>query len=623
MVNEKHNGSLLVQLGPRLQAYPEELLRQRRGHAGRPEYLVRWSVVSLEERAAGGGGASCTESEAESISMWMSADEVCASCPALLGHGRPEGPRPKEEEAPGAAAAPPDEASLLEMEADVRSLVRRARRQLAQAGTPEGSVLSTVQVLSAYAAIGSLAGAFRDTGALELLTAVLCHREKRIRRAAGEMLRALAAHDAGSRAHVLLSLSQQDGIEQHLDFDSRCTLLELFAEITSSAEHCMSFEGIHLPQVMLFVLVKRYLRVTSLLDKLSGGVELGEESPVPEERSRVKEEFEFSMAMASLISELVHAMGWSHGHTAEPLPRRELQPRGAHFASSSDYVEYLQAHLVPGMRVRLLEDCGDVRAGEEGEFLQSTNSILDLFCPQVLWQSTGRTCWMRWHILEIIGFGDQCEDRAAQEKELTRLSQPWSSRTSLRLPEAAEGLSRAEWWELLFFVRKLEAQEQKEITCLIQQHQGEQVDEEALMLLSVPAELAQEVLRALEQRCQGSSLRDLRGSRVYARYCLGGGSPAVSSEGDGPGGTVAEVMEDDLSAAPGPPRARSVAEKSDSELFSELCEREGLFFPELTEEQSKGNVSLHAGARARGWKRRCSCTGQALGRAWGSEVWGS
>lgn len=44
-----------------------------------------------------------------------------------------------------------------------------------------------------------------------------------------------------------------------------------------------------------------------------------------------------------------------------------------------------------------------------------------------------------------------------------------------QLPKAAETLSRAEWWELLFFVRKLEAQEQKEITCLIQQHQGEQV----------------------------------------------------------------------------------------------------------------------------------------------------
>lgn len=34
-----------------------------------------------------------------------------------------------------------------------------------------------------------------------------------------------------------------------MDFDSRYTLLELFAEMVSSEEHCMSFEGIHLPQV--------------------------------------------------------------------------------------------------------------------------------------------------------------------------------------------------------------------------------------------------------------------------------------------------------------------------------------------------------------------------------------
>ena len=49
---------------------------------------------------------------------------------------------------------------------------------------------------------------------------------------------------------MLLSLSQQDGIEQHMDFDNRYTLLELFAETTSSEEHGISFEGIHLPQVV-------------------------------------------------------------------------------------------------------------------------------------------------------------------------------------------------------------------------------------------------------------------------------------------------------------------------------------------------------------------------------------
>lgn len=47
----------------------------------------------------------------------------------------------------------------------------------------------------------------------------------------------------------------------------------------------------------------------------------------------------------------------------------------------------------------------------------SKSDHLDLFHPQVLWQSTGRTYWMRWHMLEIIGFGDRWEDPAAQEKE--------------------------------------------------------------------------------------------------------------------------------------------------------------------------------------------------------------
>ncbi|XP_009318504.1 PREDICTED: 39S ribosomal protein L2, mitochondrial [Pygoscelis adeliae] len=49
---------------------------------------------------------------------------------------------------------------------------------------------------SGYASIGSLAGAFKETGALDLLMKMLCHKEKQIRRSAGKMLRALASHDA-------------------------------------------------------------------------------------------------------------------------------------------------------------------------------------------------------------------------------------------------------------------------------------------------------------------------------------------------------------------------------------------------------------------------------------------
>ncbi|KAM6139388.1 cullin-9-like isoform 1-T1 [Phoenicopterus ruber ruber] len=660
MVNERHNGNLLVHLGPKLQAYPEELLRQRRGHNGQPEYLIQWSIVSLEERAVGGSSASSAETKAENISMWMSAEEVCASCPTLLDKRKLEGQWVKEEKAasPFAADVPLDEASLLEMKADVRSLVQRAGRQMAETGAPESSILNTIHVLSAYASIGSLAGAFKETGALDLLMKMLCHKEKQIRRSAGKMLRALASHDAGSWAYVLLSLNQQDGIEQHMDFDSRYTLLELFAETTSFEEHCMSFEGIHLPQIpgkLLFVLVKRYLCVTSLMDKLNSGVEQGEEqqdcavpSLLTAERSRVKQEFEFSMAMANLILELVHVMGWDHSHKPELLPQQELQPRTARsifqnratccttaqaapapppkepsifktrsaFSSRSSYVDYVQANLVRGMRVRMLEDYEQVSAGDEGDFRQSNDGMPPV---QVYWQALGCTYWVHWHMVEIIGPSGQ-EEHEGQEKvstlthnhKLAAVAQPFFCKPfgGLRsLPylgqqptKAAEALSRGEWWELLFFVKKLEAQEQKEITCLIQQDQGEQlseVDEEALIQLSVPAELAQKVLRVLEKRCQGSTQRDLRVSHIYAKYFLsrgaeqdGGRGTAVSLEGAGcrsagPEATMAKAAKEDLSTATVPPQAPAVAVKSDSQLFSELLEREGLFFPEVTEEQIK------------------------------------
>ncbi|XP_062427383.1 cullin-9-like isoform X3 [Rhea pennata] len=686
MVSERRNGSLLVHLGPTLQAYPEELLRQRRGRDGRSEYLIRWSVVSSEESVASGGGPGA-ESKPENILMWMSAEEVCASCPVLLGQRKLGGRWVKEETAPSPFPAdiPLDEASLLEMKADVGSLVQRAARQMAGTGAPESSVLNTIHVLSAYASIGSLTGAFKETGALDLLMKMLCHKEKQIRRSAGKMLRALASHDAGSRAYVLLSLSQQDGIEQHMDFDSRYTLLELFAETMSSEEYCMSFEGIHLPQIpgkLLFALVKRYLRVASLEDELSGGVEQGGEAQdraVPGslggERSRVKQEFEFSMAMAGLISELVHVMGWEHRHKPEPPSPRGTQPRAARsifqpkapacpaaqaspaprpkepsafktrsaFPSRSSYVEYVQANLVRGMRVRMLEDCGEVRAGDEGEFCQSTDGT---HAVQVLWQSTGRTYWVRWHVLEIIGFGDQREEPAGQEKvysliegfNLDAVAQPLFCKPFgglYTLPylgeqpsDATETLSRAEWWELLFFVRSLGAQEQDEITRLVQQEQAEQLselDEEGLIQLSASAELAQKVLRALEKRCQGSALSDLRGSRVYAKYFLGKGaeqggrgSAVASSGGASPEAAVAEVAEEDLPAAALPPGAPATVEKSDRQLFSELLQREGLRFPEVTEEQSKLLGSCK-GAGKRGLLARIAAVVDAMQRS-GSEA---
>uniref|UniRef100_A0A8C6VCC7 Cullin 7 n=1 Tax=Naja naja TaxID=35670 RepID=A0A8C6VCC7_NAJNA len=567
MVGEKRNGNL----GPKLQAYAEELIRQRRGHDGRTEYLIRWSILSLDDNVENTTHAASTENKMDNILMWMSAEEVYANCPTLLGKRKPEGQRVKEEKSPSTfpSDVTVDEASLHEMKADVRSLVQRANRQMARTSGPESSILNTVHVLSAYASIGSLTGVFKETGALDLLMKMLCNEEKQIRRSAGKMLRALASHDAGSRAYVLLSLSQQDGIEQHMDFDSRYTLLELFAETTSSEEHCMSFEGIHLPQIpgkLLFSLVKRYLCVTSLMDKLNSTTELGgdhQDSSAPSstfgEKSRAQREFDFSMAMANLISELVRVMGWDRSQERELLSltnaqpriiRSIFQPKGStctavqvplvtskpsprkkeslpfmtlsDFSSRSSYVEYVQESLKPGMTVRMLEEYEEIDAGDEGEFRQSNSGMPPV---QVLWQSTGQTYWVHWHMIEIIGSREQNEEDACVERDRgatqTFYCKPLGGLYCLpylvdQLYENSGMLNRAEWWELLFFIKKLEQHEQQEILS--------ELDEEGLIQLSISVELARKLLPLLSKYCQGCTQNDLQNSHIYLKYTLSKGS---------------------------------------------------------------------------------------------------
>ncbi|KAB0397876.1 hypothetical protein E2I00_004505, partial [Balaenoptera physalus] len=269
-----------------------------------------------------------------------------------------------------------------------------------------------------------------------------------------------------TRTQILLSLSQQEAIEKHLDFDSRCALLALFAQATLS-EHPMSFEGIQLPQVpgrLLFSLVKRYLHVASLLDQLNdSAVEPGAQSSTPEELSgeRGRLELEFSMAMGTLISELV------------------------------------------------------------------------------LWESTGRTYWVHWHMLEILGFEEDIEDvveadeyQGAAVSGAVGVALPswrWKPMAELYtvpyvLPEdedaeESEHLSQAEWWELLFFIKKLDGPDHQEVLQILQENlDGEILDDEILAELAVPMELAQDLLLAMPQRLDDSTLRDLLNCRVYRKY---------------------------------------------------------------------------------------------------------
>uniref|UniRef100_A0A672L4N7 Cullin-9-like n=1 Tax=Sinocyclocheilus grahami TaxID=75366 RepID=A0A672L4N7_SINGR len=521
MVGERRNGNLLVQLGPKLQAFPEELIRQRRTHDNQTEYLIRWSL-----------GSTSGESKSESILMWMSTEDVYANCPTLLGKRKADSQRPllEEEERPSGqfpADVTFDEGELLDMKDDVKNLVRRARKQMAKNSDFRISITHTIHVLSAYASIGSLVGVFKETGALDLLMELLCNKERQTRRSAGKMLRALASHDAGSRAYVLLSLSQQDGIEQHMDFENRYTLLELFAETTSSEEHGISFEGIHLPQIpgkLLFSLVKRYLCVTSLMDKLNtAGVEPTSErqdvgpssstAAYQSEHTRVQREFEFTMAMANLISELVRVMGWDrnrqppHTSSSKHPVRSIFQPRfsasspimaataiaaavtppkkkkttngfktRSDFTSRSAYVEFVQDNLKSGMVVRMLEDYEEVSAGDEGEFRYSNDGSPPV---QVYWNSLSRTYWVHWHMIEILGnvFSSVFVNMAVSQ---TFFSKPPGGLYTL--PYLMEGsqddagtLSRAEWWEVLFFIKKLEPKQQQEINNILRQSLDEPV----------------------------------------------------------------------------------------------------------------------------------------------------
>ncbi|MEQ2252275.1 hypothetical protein ILYODFUR_020109 [Ilyodon furcidens] len=652
MVGERRNGNLLVQLGPRLQAYPEELIRQRRTHDGQTEYLIRWCLVTIDDRSSSGGGVSETsaasdggsgvggsggstsgETKPENILMWMTMEDVYANCPTLLGKRKADTQRPlqpQEKQLGGASVDtapqsssefPPDvtfdEVELSDMKQDVKNLVCRARKQMAKKSDFSINIMHTIHVLSAYASIGSLVGVFKETGALNLLMELLCNKETQTRRSAGKMLRALASHDAGSRAYVLLSLSQQDGIEQHMDFDNRFTLLELFAETTSSEEHGISFEGIHLPQIpgkLLFSLVKRYLCVTSLMDKLNtAGAESCSDrqdgSPAPASSSgsthqtellRIQKEFDFTMAMANLISELVRVMGWDRnrkmpeGSTqhlggggacgeeqGEEAPRLILrsifQPRFCtssvplsssspvaapaatptkkktgngfrapfDFTSRSTYVEYVQDTLKSGMMVRMLEDYEEVSAGDEGEFRYSNDGSPPV---QVYWNSLSRTYWVHWHMVEILGSGSSSQsEKETQEKastlaetlKFTAVSQTFFSKPPgglYSLPYLTDGLqaepavlSRAEWWEILFFIKKLELQQQQEVNSILHQSLDDQEvepDDSSLINLSVTGDVAKKLLHYLKQKLPSSCLSDLLCSHAFSKHYLkrGGGS---------------------------------------------------------------------------------------------------
>lgn len=169
---------------------PDELLRQRVS-VGETQVLVRWKQVRGDDAK----GEGSEHDSGRHYLKWMRRDEVVACCPHLLRQEKVETQRQETECESSVDIV--DEEELRDMQHDVSELVKRARRQMSK-GSPAASLLAnTIHVLSAYARNGTLASAFRESGALDLLLDLVWSKVANVRQSAGQMLKALASHDSG------------------------------------------------------------------------------------------------------------------------------------------------------------------------------------------------------------------------------------------------------------------------------------------------------------------------------------------------------------------------------------------------------------------------------------------
>lgn len=221
-----------------------------------------------------------------------------------------------------------------------------------------------------------------------------------------------------------------------------------------------------IPGKLLFSLVKRYLCVTSLLDQLNNSPEPGagdrgspsSREDFGREKSRGQRELEFSMAMGSLISELVRSMGWARNlgeqGTLPPRPSRSIFQPGisgpslllpsivaiprrqgrafrqrAEFSSRSGYGEYVQQNLQPGMRVRMLDDYEEISAGDEGEFRQSNNGVPPVQVSQGAAAGRAAGVCLGWG---IAGVSTQGTLAGHPRRKAPRALERWKGRQQLR-----------------------------------------------------------------------------------------------------------------------------------------------------------------------------------------------
>lgn len=241
----------------------EELLLHRKHRGQHDETLVKWTKLSYSGEPGSKQEKDAEEKDIKEFLIWMRQEEIEACCPHLSGtramrkqEGTVSLREAGEEGQVSREQAEQADESLQEMAEDVRTLVERARRitQRASAKTPAPGtkrlLSDTVNILNAYAKLGSLADSFRQCGALDLLLSLLSSQLPEVRHSASEMLRSLSAYDSASRAYVLLQLTQREEEEGRItSLEDRQMLLDLFAETASHGEDSMGCSDLALPKV--------------------------------------------------------------------------------------------------------------------------------------------------------------------------------------------------------------------------------------------------------------------------------------------------------------------------------------------------------------------------------------
>ena len=188
---------------------------------------------------------------------------------------------------------------------------------------------------------------------------------------------------------------------------------------------------------VLFSLMKKYLRVTSLLDELD---QIVSSSCDIESNQTTMLQFELACATSQLIMDLSEAMGWNKSLVSDDeslvankqpalsgsifapsavpdfdikVPSKKYKKR-SDFPTREAYGEYVKTTLDVGIRVVMLEDYESVSAGDIGEFKRSNDGTPP---AQFRWEDYGSTYWVHWEMVEILDPGNEESSHEMQESQ--------------------------------------------------------------------------------------------------------------------------------------------------------------------------------------------------------------